>query len=55
VRGTRVAQPAPAAAPPAAAPVPAQRRPVPRWARVLPTLLWLFGAAFAIGALVALS
>lgn len=48
--------PAPAAEPtPAAAgPVTTRRRP-PRWLSTVPTLVWLFAAAFAIGALVALS
>jgi len=56
--------PAPAAAPagvpaqrstPAPSPAPAARRRPPRWLSTVPTLIWLFAAAFAIGALVALS
>ncbi|MBL7497115.1 FHA domain-containing protein [Frankia sp. CNm7] len=34
---------------------PAARRQPARWLRTVPTLVWLFAAAFAIGALVALS
>ena len=46
----------PAARPaPVPAPVPSARRRPPRWLSTVPTLIWLFAAAFAIGALVALS
>ncbi|MDT3439831.1 MULTISPECIES: FHA domain-containing protein [unclassified Pseudofrankia] len=40
---------------PAPAPAPSPRRKPPRWLSTVPTLIWLFSAAFAIGALVALS
>jgi hypothetical protein len=40
---------------PAPSPAPAARRRPPRWLSTVPTLIWLFAAAFAIGALVALS
>ncbi|OHV35664.1 MULTISPECIES: FHA domain-containing protein [Pseudofrankia] len=39
----------------APAPVPSARRKPPRWLSTVPTLIWLFAAAFTIGALVALS
>ncbi|ONH23209.1 FHA domain-containing protein [Pseudofrankia asymbiotica] len=40
---------------PAPTPAPSARRRPPRWLSTVPTLIWLFAAAFAIGALVALS
>ncbi|WP_045877028.1 FHA domain-containing protein [Pseudofrankia sp. DC12] len=53
-RPGRATAPAAAPAPIPNTPVAARRRP-PRWLSTVPTLVWLFAAAFALGALVALS
>ncbi|MBL7487247.1 FHA domain-containing protein [Frankia sp. AgB1.9] len=53
-RPGRVAAPAAQPAPTPSTPVVTRRRP-PRWLSTVPTLIWLFAAAFALGALVTLS
>jgi hypothetical protein len=53
-RPTRKPAPAAEPTPVPSGPVATRRRP-PRWLSTVPTLIWLFAAAFAVGALVALS
>ncbi|ABW13726.1 FHA domain containing protein [Parafrankia sp. EAN1pec] len=49
------ARPRPVGPGPAAVPAPVKTAAPPRWARAFPTLAWLAAAAFAVGALIALT